>query len=62
MSLCDIGFYTCVYLCICLVCFVVSLRLNKQRGFLELIRFFLTVPLVWLELLIESLRKNKYLK
>ena len=37
MSLCDIGFYTCVYLCICLVCFVVSLRLNKQRGFLELI-------------------------
>ncbi|MCR2120027.1 hypothetical protein [Campylobacter upsaliensis] len=59
MSLCHLGFYVSVYLCICLVCFVVSLRLNKQRGFLELIRFFLTVPLVWLELIIESLKGKR---
>ncbi|EAB5281452.1 hypothetical protein DSN94_02645 [Campylobacter upsaliensis] len=59
MSLCDLGFYVCVYLCICLFCFVFSLRLNKKRGVLELIRFFLTVPLVWLELLIAMFRKEK---
>lgn len=59
MNLCDLGFYVCVYLCICLFCFVFSLRLSKQRGVLELIRFFLTVPLVWLELLIESLKGKR---
>ncbi|EAH5200477.1 hypothetical protein D0X85_05840 [Campylobacter upsaliensis] len=59
MSLCDLGFYVCVYLCICLFCFVFSLRLNKKRGVLELIRFFLTVPLVWLELFIAMFRKEK---
>lgn len=59
MSLCDLGFYVCVYLCICLFCFVFSLRLSKQRGVLELIRFFLTVPLVWLELFIAMFRKEK---
>lgn len=63
MSLCDVGFFTLIYLGLCLVCGFVTLyfqrdKLEQEKEFLSwtlFVKIFLIAPIVCLEILIEVL-------
>lgn len=57
--ICMFGIFSLVYVLICLFCMLIMMCFGKLKpmSLLRFLRFFLTVPLVWIELILE--RKNK---
>lgn len=56
---CMFGIFSLIYILICLFCALISMCFSKLKpmSLIRFLMFFLTVPLVWLELILE--RKNK---
>ncbi|TBR80911.1 hypothetical protein DU472_04435 [Campylobacter novaezeelandiae] len=53
---CIFGIFSLIYILICLFCALISMCFGKLKpmSLIRFLMFFLTVPLVWLELILEG--------